>query len=254
LACLLAAALPATAEARCSIPAPPTKRVVVEEDVSSSSLTQGRGSWQENSLIVESRDGNTHSFYASAADDVRFGERDADYEAGAYAPIARHVIADVIAAFSPQHQVLPASSGQIDLDVRAGAGYGYQAGFATRNYATVNASIQHLGVDRYFRDLRLAGNVTVAHLNNVPGLALSEGGSITRYLACDTENFSVSTGRDVENTGVGTQLAVYHSQTFYAGDLHRLSSHVGLLIGVGWYELTGAYNRLEIRFALRERI
>uniref|UniRef100_E6Q420 YaiO beta-barrel domain-containing protein n=1 Tax=mine drainage metagenome TaxID=410659 RepID=E6Q420_9ZZZZ len=250
----MAAGIPVHVSALCRLPTPPAQRVVVEEGASSAALTKGRGSWSSGSLLVLARDGNERSAYVRAADDVRFGQNDNEYEGGAYLAVTPHVIADIIGSFSPQHNVLPASSAQGDLDFRSGAGYGYQMGYATRQYSTVGASIEHVGMNRYFRDLRLAGNITFARLSNVPGLALSEGVSLGRYLPCDTEDFSVSTGRDVENVAFGAPPAVYHSLTFYLGDTHRLSSHVGLDMGIGWYGLTGAYDRFEVRFALRERL
>ncbi len=249
-----AVALPAGAEAICRIPPPPTQRVTVEEGVSSATLTKGRGSWNSSSLLLEARDGNKRSAYIRAADDVRFGENDNEYEGGAYLALTPHAIADLIGSFSPQHHVLPASSVQGDMDFRAGAGYGYQVGYAARRYSAVDAAIGHLGMDRYFRDLRLAGTLTFARLSNIPGVALSEGISLARYLPCDTENIAFSTGRDVENVGVGTPPAVYHSLAIFLGDTHRLTPHVGLNFGVGWYGLTGAYDRFEVRVALRERL
>ena len=251
---LLAVGIPGAASALCRIPPPPAQRVTLEEGASSASLTKGRGTWSGGSMVLEARDGNARSAYIRAADDVRFGENDNDYEGGAYLAVRPHVIADVIGSFSPQHNVLPASSLQGDLDLRAGSGYGYQVGYASRQYATVGASIEHVGMDRYFRDLRVAGTVTFARLTNVPGVALSEGISMARYLPCDTENVALSTGRDVENVGFGTPPAVYHSLTISLGDIHRLSSRVGLNVGVGWYGLTGAYDRFEVRVALRERL
>ncbi len=250
----LAVTIPGHVAARCALPPPPTQRVVLQEGASAATLTKGRGNWSGASVLVVARDGNKRSAYVRAADDVRFGEDDNEYEAGTYLAVTPHVIADLIGSFSPQHNVLPASSAQGDLDLRAGGGYGYQAGYATRQYTSVGASIEHVGMDRYFRDLRLAGTITFARLSNVPGIALSEGVSMARYLPCDTENFALSTGRDVENVGFGTPPAVYHSLSFSLGDTHRLSSRIGLAIAMGWYGLTGAYDRLEVRVALRERL
>ncbi len=250
----LAVAIPGRAAALCALPPPPTQRVVIQEGASAATLTKGRGAWSGASLLVVARDGNTRSAYVRAADDVRFGENDNEYEAGTYLAVRPHVIADLIGSFSPQHNVLPASSAQGDLDLRAGGGYGYQVGYATRQYTSLGAAIEHVGMDRYFRDLRFAGTLTFARLSDVPGIALSEGVSMARYLPCDTENISLSTGRDVENVGFGTPPAVYHSLSLYLGDTHRLSSRIGLAIGMGWYGLTGAYDRFEVRVALRERL
>ena len=246
--------MPTAASARGSIPPPPTQRVTMEVGASNATLTKNRGNWSSSSLLLEERDGNRHSAYIRAADDLRFGQNDNDYEGGAYLAVRPHVIVDLIGSFSPQHNILPASSLQGDLDLRAGGGYGYQAGYASRQYSTVGASIENLGMDRYFRDLRVAGTVTFARLTNVPGIALSEGVSMARYLPCDTENLALSTGRDVENVGIGAPPAVYHSLTVFLGDTHRLSSRTGLDLGLGWYGLTGAYDRFEVRVALRERL
>lgn len=245
---------PVVASARCSLRPPPPKRLSIEEGVSTDTLTKNRGTWHQTSLVAIARNGATQSTYARIAEDERFGATDTQYEIGAYRPVATHVIGDAILSFSPQHHTLPASALEGDLDIRSAAGYGYQIGYEARNYSAVGASIERVGADRYFRDLRVATTLTVAHLSNVSGLALSEGASVTRYLSCDTELFAVSTGRDVENTGFGAQLAVYHSLTFNVSDLHWLSPHFGIDAGLGWDELTGAYNRFEVRFALRERI
>ncbi|MGC8486494.1 MAG: YaiO family outer membrane beta-barrel protein, partial [Candidatus Baltobacteraceae bacterium] len=131
---LLVLGMPSAASALCTIPPPPAQRVTLEEGTSSATLTKNRGNWSSSSLVLEERDGNKHSAYVRAADDVRFGQNDNDYEGGAYLAVRPHAIVDIIGSFSPQHNILPASSVQGDIDLRSGAGYGYQAGYASRQY------------------------------------------------------------------------------------------------------------------------
>ncbi|MDE2481688.1 MAG: YaiO family outer membrane beta-barrel protein [bacterium] len=250
-----AAALCTTSvRAACPFAEQPAKSVQVEAGTSNDTLTHGRGTWSESALDVVARNGNQNSLYARIADDTRFGSSDPSYEAGAYSALDKHLIADLTASFSPTHAFLPATTESGGLDWRSNAGYGYQVQLAQRNYAAQVASIQTLGADRYVGADRFALGVTLARLTGVPGTALSERASFARYLGCDSETFSISAGRDVELTGVGSALAVYRAYSYDANDIHWFTKRFALDAGAGWYVLLGAYNRFEVRVALRERL
>ena len=251
--CALAAASPLRVAASCSFKEFPSKSVQIEEGVSSSPLTRNRGVWHEDSLLVVARDGNKRSGYVRAASDQRFGLTDNVYEGGAYLGVSPHLILNAIGSFSPQHQTLPSSTTGGGADVRTGGGYGYQIQYTARTYTSLSANTTTLGADRYFADRRVALIISMATLSNVPGTAISEGLTYARYLPCDNESFNVSSGRDVENAGAGT-LALYRTITYDANDVHWFTTRFGLDMGAGWSVLIGAYNRFEVRVALRERI
>jgi YaiO family outer membrane protein len=242
------------ADAACSLREQPTKRVDLESGVSNDTLTQNRGNWDEQYVTLVDRDGNARSAYVRAADDTRFNQSDPSYEAGTYVSVDPKLILNAIANFSPTHQVLPDSTLQGGLDARTGGGYGYQLEYGQRNFTASTADIGTIGADRYFGVDRIAATVSLARLSGVPGLAMSEGVTFARYLPCDGLSFSTSTGRDVESTGVGANLAVYHAISYDVNDVHWFTPHLALNVGMGWYLLVGAYDRFEIRIALHERL
>jgi YaiO family outer membrane protein len=238
--------------AACQPADPPAKTLDAELGATSDSLTGNRQNWDEQYLTLSARDG-TQSEYASVTDDQRFGLRDTTYEAGTYFSPIPHLNVNAIASFSPTHLVLPESTFQGGVDLRAAGGYGYQGEYTQRNYSGAVANIASIGSDRYVRNKHLSALVTLVHLSNVPGLAASAGVVYAQYLRCDDLKFSLSSGRDVESTGVGANVALFHMISYDANDLHWITPHLALNVGAGWYLLTGAYDRFEVRLALHER-
>lgn len=250
----LMAALAHPALASCGLREQPTKRVDVESGIADDTLTKNRGEWDEEYVNVVARDGNARSGYVRVADDSRFGENDPSYEAGTYIAVTPGMTLNAIANISPTHQVLPGTSLEGGLDLSGNAGFDYSVEYAQRDFTLSDADVSTIGLSRYFGSDRLAATMNVAHLSNVPGLAVSEGLSFARYLACDSMSFSVSTGRDVESTGVGSNVAVYQANSYDINDLHWFTPHFALNVGGGWYLLVGAYSRFEIRIAVHERL
>jgi YaiO family outer membrane protein len=256
---LLAAAGAAIAVALCAYPAgaactaPLSERTLTVEAGATTDAVTNRGSWQEQSLTVVSRDGNRSSLYGRAASDQRFGSTDPSYEIGAYSALGPHFIGNVEGSFSPTHIILPATTETGGLDWRTNGGYGYQAQYTQRNYTAQNAGIVSFGADRYHGANRYALGVTLAGVTSVPGIALTMRGTFARYFTCDEESFGVSGGRDVESTGVPGRVATFKALSFDANVVHWFSRHWGLNAGVGWYLLIGAYDRFQVRVALRER-
>ncbi|MGD0966982.1 MAG: YaiO family outer membrane beta-barrel protein [Candidatus Aquilonibacter sp.] len=240
--------------AACQFADPPAKRVDVEAGSTTDTLTGNRGTWDEQYLSVATRDGPAHAAYADVTTDQRFGLSDITYEGGAYVPVAPKLTFDAVASFSPTHQVLPASTLQGGLDLRGGDGFGYQATYTQRNYPTAIAGIATAGADRYRGNQHFSLSVTAVHLSNVPGTAMSAGVAYTGYLRCDNLSFALSGGRDVESTGIGANVALYQTISYTANDLHWFTPHTALGFGLGWYLLTGAYDRFELRVALHERL
>ena len=248
----LSALLPLRATAACTLKEQPVTYVQVEGGVAASTLTQNRGTWHETSLTAVARDGNARSAYARFAAVQRFGLTDDVYEAGAYASVLPKLIVNVTGSYSPQYQNVPHTTVSTGFDARTGGGYGYQVQYASRSFRAANAAITTFGVDRYFKDRRLAASVSLAQLSNVPGTAASVGVSYGRFLPCDTESAGVSFGRDVESAAPGT-LAVYRTLSYDVNEVHWLSNRMALNAGAGWDLLIGSYSRFEVRVALRER-
>lgn len=256
---LLAAASAVVAVAWCGHPADaactasPSERTLTVEAGATTDAVTNHSNWQERGLTVVSQDGNRSSLYGRAATDQRFGSTDQSYEAGAYSALARHLIGNVDGSFSPTHAILPATTEGGGLDWRTNGGYGYQAQYAQRNYTAQNAGIVSFGADRYQRADRFALGVTLAGVTSVPGIALTTRGTFARYFTCDEESFTVSAGRDVEPTGVPGRVAAFKALSFDTNVVHWFSRNWGVNAGAGWYLLIGAYDRFEIRVALRER-
>lgn len=240
--------------AACQFADPPAKRLDVEAGSTSDTLTDNKGTWNEQYLTIATHDGPARAAYAAVTTDQRFGLSDITYEGGAYVRVAPKLTFDAIASFSPTHQVLPDSALQSGLDLRGGNGYGYQATYAQRNYPSAVADIATIGADRYRGNRHFSVAVTAVHLSNVPGTAMSAGVTYTGYLRCDTLSFALSGGRDVENTGVGANVAIYQQISYSANDMHWFTPHTALAFGAGWYLLTGAYDRFELHVALHERL
>ncbi len=241
------------AAAACSLGDPATRYVQVDTGASNASVTRGNLPWREAFLQAVARDGNTRSMYVRAARDERFGATDLTYEGGAYEKLAPNVLANVVAGFSPTHAVMPASQLGGGVDVRAADGYGVQAQYVERAYTSQNAGITTLGFDRYAGQAHFLVSFTGAVLSNVPGVALSERAGYQRTVGCDDESFAISAGRDVESTGVGTNVAVYQAYSYNASNTHWMNPRLAWQAGAGWDVLVGAYSRFEIRVMLRER-
>jgi YaiO family outer membrane protein len=237
--------------AGCTAPAS-AKTLTVEAGVTTDSVTN-HPNWSEQSLTVLARNGNYASLYGRAASDQRFGATDPSYELGTYTALGPHFIGMLDGSVSPTHIILPATTESAGLDWRSNGGYGYQAQYAQRNYTAQNAGIVSLSGDRYAGVNRYTLGVTLASVTNVPGIALTTRGTFARYFTCDEESYSIAGGRDVESTGVAGQIAVYKALSFDANVVHWFSQRFGVNAGAGWYLLIGAYNRFELRIALRER-
>ena len=241
------------AQAACFHGDPPPKYVQIDAGASDASLSKGNLPWREEFVQAQYREGNDHSYYLRAASDSRFGATDPNYEGGTYQKLSRNVFADVYAAFSPTHSQLPASTIGAGADVRMAHGYGIQASYAERVYTAQNVGISTIGLDRYAGVSHIILALTSAVVSNVPGTALSERAGYERYAGCDEMSFVVSAGRDVESTGVGSNVAVYQAYSYNARDTHWMNDHYAWQVGAGWDPLVGAYSRFEVRVALRGR-
>lgn len=217
-------------------------------------LSNSRGSWNDNYLLAIVRDPkSSFSVYALGSQDSRFGFRDHRFEFGVSAPTdGPHGTLSVYGAYSPEHNVLAQNEFGVGYDLRAGGGYGYQVALADRAYPSVNALIYTVGADRYFGNNRVAYVLSIAQLNNVPGVALSHTLRYSHYAAKDTINLGVTVGQDVENTG--TRIAVYATPSVDLDVLHWTDPTTGVHIGLGFYNVAGAYGRFEVRLGLRKRI
>lgn len=251
LALAIAATQPALAG--CQLAEAPTKSFEVQAGASTDSVTGNRGSWNEQYFVVSQRDGHRAN-YVQVTNDQRFGQSDTTYEGGASLPVNAHLIATAMLSFSPTHLVLPNSVWQTGLDVRGANGYGYQGSYAQRNYTGAIANIATVGADRYVGKDHYSLFITAVRLSNVPGTAMLAGVTYARYLRCDTLSFALSGGRDVENTGVGSNVAIYQTINYSARDLHWFTPHLAVSLGAGWYVLNGAYNRFQLEVALHERL
>jgi YaiO family outer membrane protein len=242
------------AVAACPFAELPAKNTQLESGVTNDGLTKNKADWNEQYVNIVARDGNQFSVYGRFAEDQRFGQNDPSYEAGVYDEITKHIIADISANFSPTHNTLPADVLSGGIDWRMARGFGMQAHFAERSFPTQTASITTLGADRYVGVNHVDIVVSLAQLSTVPGVAMSETVGFGRYFPCDNETFSISNGRDVESTGVGSGLAVFKAVGYDVNDVHWITKRLALNVGAGWYLLIGAYNRFEVRIALRERL
>lgn len=252
--CLAATLFPALpAGAACSLGDPMGHYVQVDTGASNAAVSRGNLPWREQFIQAVMRDGNAHSAYVRAADDQRFGTTDPSYEGAVYDRLAPNIIADITGGFSPTHAFLPATTIGGGVDVRASRGYGVQAQYVDRAYTAQNAGITTLGFDRYAGESHFDVAVTGAVLSNVPGMAVSERAGYDRSAGCDDERFVISGGRDVESTGVGTNVAVYQAYSYNASDTHWMNPHLAWQAGAGWDVLVGAYSRFEFRVSLRER-
>jgi YaiO family outer membrane protein len=250
-AAVLCIALPA--QAACRLGDPATAYVQVDTGASNASVSRGNVPWREQFVQGVMREGNRHSYYLRAASDERFGATDPNYEAGTYQELAPNVVANLVAGFSPTHVNVPASVLGGGLDVRASHGYGVQAQYVERAYSAQNAGITTLGFDRYAGQGHFVVAVTGAVLSNVPGVAVSERAGYDRTVGCDQESMTLSAGRDVESTGVGTNVAVYQAYSYNAANTHWMNARLAWQLGAGWDVLVGAYSRFELRVSLRER-
>jgi YaiO family outer membrane protein len=254
IAALLAATL-ASPSPSPSLPAssdPPD--VQVEAGWNNDQLTGNRVPWNEQYLNAIVKEGNGLTYYGNISQNERFSRHDTRYEAAVYLPTdTRHSNLMVDAAFSPQHDVLPASEIEGAYDLRAGGGYGYDGGFDERNYANTNVSIYTAGADRYFGVNQLAYVASFAALKGSPGVAFSQTMRWSVFEGADRFSVAASAGRDVENTGVGNNVAVFRTFVLDGDALHWFNSQTALHFGIGYDGLyPHAYDRFEVRLGLRE--
>jgi YaiO family outer membrane protein len=254
LALVLVALTSGRAVASCRFTEPPARALAAQVGSTTDTLTGNRGNWNEQYAVLSTRDAPSHASYASVTTDQRFGLSDITYEGATYFLLAPNLNASAVLSFSPTHQVLPDSTLQGGLDLRLAHGDGVQADFTQRNYPGAVADILTGGADRYTGNQHFGVSVTAVHLSNVPGTAMSAGLTYARTLRCDDLSLAVSGGRDVENTGVGANVAIYQTINYSANVQHWLTPYTAISLGAGWYLLTGAYDRFEVHLALNQRI
>ena len=215
-------------------------------------LTDDRGTWNAAYLLGLYRRSDGLSLYGDASQNQRFGYADTQYGAGAYVPLTKQNVADVLISFSPQHHILPSSTIELGDDIRLHQGYGIQVGYRDSSYPSANVGVTSVGFDRYYGDDRIAYASHFAVLSNVPGAAWTNSLSWSRYLPRDVYTFAAYAGRDVENTG--TTIATYGSVGVGGDLLHWMTPSTAIHFGLGDYTLTGAYDRFEVQLGLRARI
>ncbi|MGR4064154.1 MAG: YaiO family outer membrane beta-barrel protein [Vulcanimicrobiaceae bacterium] len=238
-------------------PAPPSAPVLtsttdLEIGGVNDQLTDNRGTWNAAYLLGLYRRSDGLSLYGEASQNQRFGLADTQYGAGAYVPVTKQNIADILVSYSPQHNVLPSTAIELGDDIRLRDGYGIQVGYRDSSYPSANVGVTSVGFDRYYGDDRIAYASHFAVLSNVPGVAWTNGVSWSRYLPRDVFTLAAYAGRDVENTG--TTIATYGSVGVNGDLLHWMTPYTALHFGLGDYTLTGAYDRFEVQLGLRARI
>ncbi len=230
----------------------------IEGGLTTDILGNNKGDWTSQYVTAMFSKPQSPSSYVTVSNNQRFGYTDVDFEGGVYIPtLTPNGTLELMAAASPQHNVLPAFNYLVGYDARAGGGMGYDLSTAGRIYngtlsGSVNANIQTLGVNKYFGSDYVAVTTSFAKLSNVPGVATSYSAKVATYLPRDSFGATVSFGKDIENTG--TAIAVYQSTGFDADELHWFSAKTALHAGLGFYNLAGAYGRFEVRLGLRQRI
>jgi YaiO family outer membrane protein len=230
----------------------------IEGGLTGDALSNNKGGWDSQYLTAMFSAPRSASTYVTASNNNRFGYNDADFEAGTYVPTATpHGTLELMAAVSPQHNILPSFNYLAGYDLRAGGGMGYDYSVAGRHYSgdvtgSLQATIQTVGVNKYFGNDYVDVSASFAKLSNVPGVATSYAAKWATYRANDSFSVTATLGKDIENTG--NAIAVFQTTGVDADDLHWFSKKFAWHAGLGVYNLAGAYSRIEARFGIRERI
>lgn len=175
----------------------------LEIGASSTQLTNGRPAWDESYMLLTERgSAGRPTFYQRFAESDRFGQHDAQVDAGAWLTVAPGTLLDLELADSATHRTLPAFASTLGLEHRFSRGYGAMFGFTERRYTATSASIAALGGDRYVGAYRFSYNASLARLARTPGTAVTHTLSATRYTRDGGDvTIRAYAGRDVENVG-----------------------------------------------------
>ncbi len=206
----LASATAAHSEATPAPVATAAPYTLLEAGASSEQLSNGRGVWQSQYVLLARHIAAREAIYAGAANDARFGHADRRYLAGFYAPTSTNTFVNVEVDVSPSHVVLPQAEVFASLEHRLARGWGYAIGLRHRTYSSLGVDTATLTVDRYWKHDRAGYALNATLLSDVPGASL--GGSVffTRYYGTDDRNsatFSVQDGREAENDGAGVLVS-----------------------------------------------
>ncbi len=206
----LASATAARSEATPALAATPAPYTLLEAGASSEQLSNARGVWQSQYVLVTRYLAQREAVYASLARDIRFGQPDTQAVVGAYLPLSPSTILNLETSVSPQHGVLPASELFASLEHRLAAGWGYIVSERHRSYPSLTADTAGLTIDRYWRHDRAGVSANATIISNAPGLAVGYSAFFTRYYGRDDESsltFAVQNGREAENVGRGVLIS-----------------------------------------------
>lgn len=225
----------------------------VETGSSHESLTNDRGTWDDQYVRFVKSDANHQQVYASLESTQRYGKRDDRETFGFYLPLGPNWLANVEAAASNSHHVLPSSSVSAIVQYSSGAHWYEGAGVRNVQYDAGTVNEELVTLEHYWSSYRFSYMLTVATLSGT-GTQSEHSFEMDRYYGNDSSFVALSyvTGREIDDFGLSA-LEVSSVRGWSLGGRHWVAPNWAIAYGYSRNEQGTLYTRTGERVALDYR-
>jgi YaiO family outer membrane protein len=170
------------------------------------SLSGGLPDWRSLQVSFAKPLGPRRSVYAVGRLAERFERTDRQVTLGAYTPVRRGLTSLVEVSYSPTQELLPRWAGTAQLAQELGRGWVVTGGVSRTVYRTDETTGFVAGVERYFRNYRVAYFLNGGFAREA-GFAAGHRISLNQYLDDRTSwGVTLGLGEEVESVGPGQVL------------------------------------------------
>lgn len=223
---------------------------VVEAKSTTDYLDNGYANWNSQNIDIEKHAAPREIYYAGFRQTRRFALNDSEGKFGAYLPMNDSWTANVEGSYSPTHRVLPEYSLNTLVHRSLPMGWGIAAGIRYNQYDTNETHTLTLLGERYWGSFRAAYSLYRGKPQGASA-GISHRVELTHYYEPDSRiGFSMTSGREVERTGVD-QTLVSDVNAFGIIGRHALNTHWATNYELSSHRQGGLYMRRGLSIGLR---
>lgn len=242
---------------------------VVEVGTRYETLNNNYANWREYYIAVTKKFGDRKVIYGSYRDCNRFSLEDQEILLGGYIPLSNLWTANAEVTTSTNHIFLPQWSALGNFHLRMGKGWGAEFGYQYRQYTgtgtsagtTTSVPSEHITLEKYFGNWRAAYTYNLSQpsgLNplGLPGVINTDNTSSHSFMlnyyyqnrSSITLNYTF--GREVENVGPPTGVAVMDTSGINLWGSHWINDRWGITYGAGINNQLPYYTRNSVQVGL----
>lgn len=235
-------------------PSPVPASVQIESGVAHENLTNGRGDWNSQYLLITQQNADRQSVYVQISTNKRFGQSDDQVLFGTYVPLSARWLLNAEADASNTHYVLPAESVFTGVQYASGGGFIEGAGARHTGYDSASVNSGVFSIEKYWGVYRFSYMLTAADVAG-SGTDVEHVMELDRYYGKSNSVVAVGyvSGREVDSVGLPA-LVTSRVQGWNVHGRHWMNRNWAIVYGAGTLMQGTFYTRTGGQLAVDYRI